>query len=253
MLLADVEQAMRDFITGSPLNTVQELASLKIYDTPLCGVAAANDLLFAELKEPWVVGPHHMSPDEWMRGAQAVITYFLPYTSRVRVANRTPGLPAEEWLYGRVEGETLNNALREFLIKWLNKAGCQAMAPVLDSRFTVVNRRSNWSERHVAFIAGLGTFSLSASLITKLGAAGRLGSVIVNLDLAPTPRPYTQIDEYCTKCGACMRRCPAEAIHKLGKEHGPCSDYLEETHARFQPRYGCGKCQTGVPCETSIP
>jgi hypothetical protein len=23
--------------------------------------------------------------------------------------------------------------------------------------------------------------------------------------------------------------------------------------ARFRPRYGCGKCQTGVPCEHQIP
>lgn len=254
MYLNDLEQAMRDFLVQSPLNTVADLASLKIYDMPLIGVAAANDVLFNKMKEPDAVGQHHMSPGEWMSDAKAVIAYFLPYTHAVRVANRSQGLPASEWLYARIEGEMLNNAMRQFLVRFFNEAGYQAIAPGQDSRFSVINRfSSNWSERHVAFIAGLGTFSLNKSLITKYGAAGRLGSVIINVDLDPTPRTYAQRDEYCTKCGACIQRCPIGAVHEQGKEHVPCFDFLEETRVRFQPRYGCGKCQTGVPCEDGIP
>jgi epoxyqueuosine reductase QueG len=126
-------------------------------------------------------------------------------------------------------------------------------APALDSRFAVVDRRSNWSERHAAFVAGLGTFSLNRSLITELGSAGRLFSVVTELALKPTPRPYTKFDEYCTKCGACIRRCPPRAVDENGKDNAACSQYLQRVLRRYQPRYGCGKCQTAVPCEGGRP
>ena len=57
----------------------------------------------------------------------------------------------------------------------------------------------------------------------------------------------------CSGCGACIRRCPVNAITPRGKEHPPCSDFLDETKIRFAPRYGCGKCQVQVPCMSGIP
>ncbi len=70
----------------------------------------------------------------------------------------------------------------------LKQGGYEAVFPTVDPRFKIINRRSNWSERHTAFIAGLGTISLNCSLITKAGAAGRLGSVITNLELQATDK-----------------------------------------------------------------
>jgi epoxyqueuosine reductase QueG len=194
-----------------------------------------------------------LSPNEWLSSAKAVISYFLPFTKRVRETNRLLGLPSTEWLYGRIEGERFNVALREFVARLFIDAGYDAVAPALDTRYTVTSRKSNWSERHVAYIAGLGTFSLSCSLITKLGSAGRLGSVMASADLAPTLRTYQSRDEYCSKCGSCISRCPPLAITEHGKDHAVCSQYLDRVKVRYSPRYGCGKCQTGVPCEYQIP
>ena len=41
--------------------------------------------------------------------------------------------------------------------------------------------------------------------------------------------------------------------HERGKDHAVCSEYLDRVKVRYSPRYGCGKCQTGVPCEHQIP
>ena len=49
--------------------------------------------------------------------------------------------------------------------------GGDALAPAIDSRFDIAQRRSNWSERHAAFAAGLGSFGLSKSPITVKGCA----------------------------------------------------------------------------------
>jgi epoxyqueuosine reductase len=252
MYLDNVTQAASNFCLQSPLNVVSELDSLRIFDQPLFGVASASDPLFDALKDANVVGSHHLSPNEWLGSARSSISYFLPFTKRVREANRLLGLPAAEWLYGRIEGERLNVGLREFMVRLFSDAGYDAVSPALDSRCKVTHLRSNWSERHVAYIAGLGTFSLSCSLITKQGSAGRLGSVVVSADLAATPRSYQSRDEYCSKCGSCIVRCPPLAINEQGKDHVVCSDYLERVKVRYSPRYGCGKCQTGVPCESQI-
>ncbi len=253
MRLENLAAAATDFLRETPLNRVAELGGLVIYDPPLLAAAAADDPLFTRLKDTDAVGPHHLSPLEWLASARSVVSFFLPFSAAVRTANRRPGLPATEWLYGRVEGEMVNDALRRFLAEKLAAAGHQTVVPALDPRFAVIERRSNWSERHAAHIAGLGTFSLSCSLITARGSAGRVGSVITSLALEPTPRPYTASHEYCSKCGACIRRCPPQAIDEAGKRHPPCAAYLDTVRERFKPRYGCGKCQTGVPCEERIP
>lgn len=251
--LSVIQDAARIFTENSPLNKVEELNSLQLFDAPLIGVAYAFDPLFAKLKEEEVVGPQHMMPQEWLACAKSVISYFLPFSKRVREANRKLGVAASEWMYGRHEGEQFSNSLLKHLIQFLGDSGTQAIAPGIDSRFRVVNRRSNWSERHVAFVAGLGTFSLSRSLITEYGSAGVFGSVIADFIIEPTKRQYTAIDEYCIKCGVCILRCPPLAINEQGKDNAVCSDYLDRVLARYRPRYGCGKCQTGVPCESKIP
>jgi epoxyqueuosine reductase QueG len=253
MLLHTVQERVDEFVLRSPENLVPDLAMMRMYECPLIGVASAEDGLWNVLKQPDVVGPQHLSPTEWLEGAVSVISCFLPFTERVRSANRIEGWPATEWLYGRYEGENFNRALRRFMEDMVQKAGGRALAPALDARFAKANFRSNWSERHVAFIAGLGTFSLNRSLITSRGSAGRLASVVTDLALEPTPRPYTETEEYCTKCGACIRRCPPVAIDTGGKNNAICFPFLQETLLRHKPRYGCGKCQTAVPCESQIP
>ena len=60
--------------------------------------------------------------------------------------------------------------------------------------------------------------------------------------------------EYCTKCGACIRRCPANAITmENGKEHIPCDKWNKMIGEKHAPRFGCGLCQVKVPCESKNP
>lgn len=253
LLLRNIKEKMDNFVLNSPKNIFNEPGAIRIYDLPLLGVAGTDDALWKKLKEPDVIGPHHLSPQEWLVGAKSVISYFLPFTEHIRRSNCSDGFPSAGWLYGRYEGEMFNNALCSFLVDALMKEGARAIAPSIDKRLAVVNRRSNWSERHVAFIAGLGTFSLNRSMITRLGTAGRFGSVIVDLELEPTRRLYKEFDEYCTKCGVCIGRCPPQAISAKGKDNEICSQFLDQVRELYKPRYGCGKCQTAVPCESKNP
>lgn len=247
-------KSINSFLDTSPLNRIEEIGIERIWEYPLVGVAVAGDPLFQKLKDPSVIGEHHLTPGEWLEEARSVISYFLPFTEPIRKSNYGAGMPAQEWVYGRIEGEMFNDALRRHIVDVVTGSGFKAVAPLLDPRFGMTGDRSNWSERHAAFIAGLGTFSLGKNLITSRGCAGRYGSVVVSMELDPTPREYTEIDEYCNMCGECIDRCPSSAISEAGKDLSVCQTYISTNIIpRFAPRYGCGKCQTSVPCESRIP
>ena len=47
---------------------------------------------------------------------------------------------------------------------------------------------SNWSERHIAYAAGLGTFGMSGLFITEMGVANLPGSVVTDIALPVTHR-----------------------------------------------------------------
>ena len=263
MDLYEKEQYIRSeltlFVAQDSRNTLAAHNSMKMYDEPLVEIAAADDAYFARFREPGIVGPDFILPEEWLPGAKSVISFFLPFTEEIRDSNRNPGLPSEEWVSARIDGEAFNRDVRSFLVKLLEEMGAQSIAPANDPRFKTANRIPNWSERHAAFVAGLGTFGLHRALITAKGTAGRIGSVVTTLELSPTPRPYKEYYQYCPflmsgKCGACIKRCPPGAISREGKDNQACGVYIDnEILPRFSPRYGCAKCNIHVPCEYKIP
>ena len=250
--------------TGNHITSEQallpEMAGLRIYDAPLIGIASAADPMFVELKNPSVIGEHFRTPKQWLVSAGSVISIFLPYSERIRKANAASVSDvAVEWLHGRVEGQEVLLRTGKYLKSLLTEAGYKAVIPFLDEKFHHVESHeegytSNWSERHVAYVCGLGTFGLSKGLITKAGSAGRLISIVTDLILPVTPREYTEVYQYCTFCGACIKRCPAQAISlEYGKKHEPCGDFVHHKRTDYPDYYGCGKCQTGVPCQSAIP
>ncbi len=241
-----------------------ELAGVKIFETPILSFASADDEMFRQLKNKEVIGPHFMLPKEWLAKAKTVISFFLPFTSAIRGSNtENMKWPSDGWMNGRIEGQVFVSSLAAFIKDELETNGWQTVTPAADPRFIsasgtgkifgdgLITFTSNWSERHVAFIGGLGTFGLSKGLITEKGIAGRLGSVITEMETEADTRKYHGLYEYCCMCGKCAENCPADAISgETGKDHTKCSQFLERVLERHRPYYGCGKCQVGVPCET---
>ena len=233
----------------------EELAGMKIFDEPIFAYGAADDEGFQLLKSPSVIGEHFMKPREWLPSANTVIVYFFPFTDEIRESNRkVMSWPSNEWLHGRIDGHEFMREFSLFLNSRLNDEGYKSLVSGLDSRFKSTGFTSNWSERHAAYICGLGTFGLSKGIIMEKGTAGRFGSIVTELRLKPDIKKYNSIYEYCINCGVCAENCPAEAIStEKGKDHKRCSDFLDIVKEKHKPYYGCGKCQVGVPCENRNP
>ncbi len=229
----DLINAASEFIEHSAYNLISgdtaispAVVGLKLYDAPLFAFGRADDTYFERLKRPEAIGEHFLLPAQWLPQAKTVVSFFLPYTQEVKKANREDmSWPAEHWLHGRYEGQICLAKLLAYLQEFLRNAGYQAVAPALDERFRAddtQNFTSNWSERHVAFVCGLGTFGLSRGLITKAGIAGRIGSIVTDLELPADTRAYSGLYEYCSMCGACVRNCPVHAISvENGKRRAP--------------------------------
>ncbi len=270
-------QAIRSYISTSPLNRLRDLDGSPIWEEPLVGFADGDDPLFALYRE--VVAPEHMTPREalavgWGEAQSfahvGVVAWILPIAAETRRSNReqTKG-PSLRWNHARIRGEECNDGLRRHMVAFLEQQGLVAVAPALTPAFRraqgLRGQASTWSERHAAYAAGLGTFGLSDGLITARGIAHRCGSVVVNAAWPATPRPYTRHQEYCPyvrdgSCGVCIARCPARAIGPDGHDKDRCQQYIRANWDEWlkQPGYlggalSCGLCQTGVPCETRIP
>jgi epoxyqueuosine reductase QueG len=199
-----------------------------------------------------------------------VVAWILPQTKATKDDNRRQSrYPSERWSRARTFGEEVNVKLRRHIEKALCAAGMQAVAPMLSPQWTRKTSprfgyASTWSERHAAYACGLGTFGLSDGLITAVGKAVRIGSVVARVRVDPSPRDYSHHQAYCLFytqgiCGKCIDRCPAGAITVGGHDKVRCKTYIRQVvmpyvRDRFGfPGKGCGLCQTDVPCESTIP
>ena len=276
---AFIESYIREYLEAPEHNNLGPGTKGKAWVDVLLGFSHGADPLFGELKEH--AGPQHWTPAEAFALAEisddpvaadelTVVSWALCQSDEAKRSNRREQrYPSETWARARMFGQQCNDSLHHALVAALLEAGYLAVAPAFlhewseheSERFYVI---SSWSERHIAYVSGLGTFSLAGGLITERGQAVRFGSVVVKGRVPATPRSYSGPFDYCLYfsrgiCARCVQRCPVGSVRKEGRDKEPCSIHLGpamreyvESHFDFKG-YACGLCQTGVPCESRIP
>lgn len=280
-----IEEAIKLYVRESSANRLENFGYEPIFEEPLVGFAAGDDPLLDEYKK--VVHEEHFTPREILtRHLQetlkiashhlesvSVISFVLPANRETLQSNASEKEgPSLRWNHTRWKGQEFIIQLSNDLATLLQTMGISAVAPETSPFFKIMvapdGFASNWSQRHMAYAAGLGTFSLNEGFITAKGMAMRLGSVVAGMKLKPSVRPYKHYRANCLfyrgeKCGRCITRCPGGALSDQGHDKIKCYRVLYEAQAPWLkgdhgPGYigkyaGCGLCQTGVPCASRIP
>lgn len=288
-----VNQTISRLVLHALGNRLPDFDGLPIFDVPLVGVADGDDPLFERIRS--VVSPRHLRPRDVLQQHASpladlthvrVIAWALPFSLSIRRSNRSRRCPSRLYSLARNNGGALNYELRRRLVDTLRDRGWAAIAPGLTDDYDAFRSpshtfSSNWSERHIAYVAGLGQFGLHGSLITPLGSNVRLGSIVTNLPLELTSREYSDHRAPCLElngegCGRCIDRCPVGAISPEGFDKSKCYDMRQTVRNRYLDAYshsmcmlrapivksgqrtsgyslGCALCQCGVPCEGCFP
>lgn len=242
---------MKEYIENTILQICAGGAGNTTYRRPLVTCARAGDPLFAELKK--AVDPEHLLPRDLLPEAKSVVTFFLPFTKELADLNRKSPYVAREWAEAYCETNLLIKTICEKLTEGLADRGVKAAWQLPTHNFDQKKLRSAWSHKHVAYICGAGTFGLHQMLITPYGCAGRLGSLVLDRSLAPSPRPAGHRCLYLQngRCLACVQSCPSGALTPGGLDKQKCYSYLLGVDAHYNDLGtcdACGKCATGGPC-----
>lgn len=271
-----IRDEIKKFMLESKANWFEEIND-HYYDEPIVKFASVDDPLFEEYKT--VIGSNHLTPKEAFEMAfgkntfngGTVISVVIPINEKIRKSNALQKeCASKEWTLLRTFGdEIVGKEFTQYIEDFLNQMGHRTVAPSRTEWFKIYGSASgissNWSERHIAYAAGLGTFGINDGFITEKGTAIRLASFVTDLKMIPDVREAKSHTENCLSysiCGACIKRCPVGAISRDGHDKIKCykNCYGEESRklavsygGNPEAGSGCGLCQTNVPCECKNP
>ena len=225
-----------------------------IWKRPIVRFADARNPGFSLLKK--TVGPEHHMPQDYLPEAKNVLSWFLPFLPEVGRNNLDGELSSSQWANAYLVTNEMAGWVNERLVTFIRvEMGCAAAVPVDAGMISVENPRSRWSQRHVAYLAGHGTFGLNNMLISDAGSVGRYFSVVTAMEVQPDC-PIQE--ERCLwkrdgSCGLCAARCKAGALSAAGFDRFRCLSRCLENMSRYPGADVCGKCTVELPCSYGIP
>jgi epoxyqueuosine reductase QueG len=232
-----------------------------LWEPPLLASLNADHPLIPVLKQ--AVSPDHLLPGDLLPGAKSVVIFFIPLTDRIVLSNLEGEAASDEWALSYVLTNSLLGFIGDEVERTLTGIGFQAAKIKATHNFDKETLMSRWSHRHLAWIAGLGTFGLNNMLITVKGCCGRFGSLVTDADcgilgipMASGPQKERCLNKIDGSCGLCRKKCPAGAYGEDGKfdRHKCYKACLKnaELHKSIGMADVCGKCLVGLPCSKNM-
>lgn len=226
-----------------------------LWDKPLVGISHARDPYFQELRE--IIRPDHHLPQDFLPEAETVVSWFVPFLPEIGKNNRGGDMPSAQW----ADAYNITNAMavrvNEKLCQWVRSMPGQDAAVPFDAGMLGKEIPwSLWSQRHIARLAGLGTFGLNNMLITDKGCVGRCFSIVTTLPMEADTPPEEERCLYKRNgtCGICIRNCPVGALTESGFDRYKCMTRLNQNQSvRGAAASVCGKCLVGLPCSHKNP
>jgi epoxyqueuosine reductase QueG len=190
--------------------------------------------------------------------ARSVVVYFIPFAKDIPRGNRHDRHASKEWARAYIETNRLIEAVNRCLARHLAQKGYRSALLPPTHNFDEDRLVSDWSHKHVAYIAGLGKFGVHHLLITAKGCCGRLGSLVTNFEQPASPRPDGEfcLNRFNGSCLKCVAKCVAGALKPRSLDRRRCYRMLLENAALYSGTEladVCGKCTCIVPCSFHNP
>jgi len=244
-----IQREMEQFISDYRKRTGIETDWKK----PLIGYADAFHPVIRALRE--LVSETHYMPEDILPNPTVILAYFLPFREDIGRGNEGGVLPSQTWARAYTDTNTMFPLLNRHLQQVIEGWGYHAATPEAIGTLGPDRIYSNWSQRHIAYAAGLGTFGVNNMLITRDGCCGRYFTLVTDLPIEPD-QPLKE--ENCLykrngSCGLCVKRCPAGALHcGAAFDRASCYQRLRDNETGFAEKV-CGKCVVGLPCTFRTP
>jgi len=243
-----IENTLKQYVADySKLKNVQTK-----WEEPLTAYADANDKMFYKLKD--VVSSYHALPKDSLKEAQTVVAYFIPFHESIVKSNIDGRECSKEWARAYLETNQLILDVNTYIKDVLEESGYKAVITPATHNFDEEKLISSWSHRHVAYIAGLGTFGLNNMLITEKGCCGRIGSFITDGKIEPTKRTDKEncLFKHKSICKKCVKKCVNDALKTDEFDRFKCFEmclYNDKLHSDVEGfTEVCGKCMVNIPC-----
>ena len=244
-----------------------EQGEANMWGQPLTTLLSAEHPLISELKQ--MVSPEHFFPAELLPDAKSIVIFFIPFDSRIIESNLLAGAASIEWARTYILTNQLLSRINDELEKYIIQHDFKAEKVKPTHNFSEETLMSRWSHRHLAWIAGMGTFGINNMLITSKGCCGRFGSLVTNADMMEfgfstddsKVEAFQGVEKCLNKrngsCGICQKKCPVGAYKEGGVfDRHKCYKVCLE-NAQLYKEIGladaCGKCLVGLPCSSKDP
>lgn len=223
---------------------------------PLIKFADADDEIFYKFKE--VVRPSHALPKDFLRSAETVIAFFLPFSREIANSNIEGKYSSKEWAIAYIETNQLISDLNSYIKNELKKLDYQSSIIPATHNFDEEELKSDWSHRHAAYAAGLGSFGINNMLISEEGCAGRYGSIVTDLKIEASERNEQEkcLNKAGYDCRRCVDRCVNNSLQIDSFDRFKCYELLLENvelHSEIGLTDVCGKCCVDLPCSFTDP
>lgn len=251
-----MEEEISQLIESYVLDYRNKKDVISEWKKPIVKFANTNDKGFKRLKES--VGENHLMPDNLIKNSKSVITYFLPFNENIAISNVNGKNSSKEWSVAYIETNQLISDLNNYIKEYLERKGYQCSLIPATHNFDEETLMSQWSHRHIAEIAGLGTFGLNNMLITEAGCCGRVGSIVSTIELIPSKKISAENCLYKLNgsCGICVNKCSFDALTFEGFNRKRCYEIClmnDEYHSGLGVTDVCGKCCVDLPCSFTNP
>jgi len=249
-IIKTINSAISDYEEKNKIN--------EMWREPIIEIISVNNEELNDLKQ--VVSLEHFMPYDILKDAKSIISFFVPFNENIVKSNINGTMASKEWIIAYIKTNDLIQVINDRIEELMEMNGYKTGKIPATHNFDEKTLISNWSHRHIAYIAGIGTFGINNMLITKKGCCGRLGSIIINYEL----KNYQQViktKEKCLNklngnCGICHKRCIANAYKNNIFNRNICyKQCLENVKHNKEIGYAdvCGKCMVDLPCSLREP